>query len=147
MTGLILHCKSFSFKDIENSIKPPGIENVIRDRQLSQGAYTNKVVILGNIEEADTEAIIEEASAHIIGIINQWHHGNNNVLVVPFAHLSSTIAKPPKSKELISKLVQDLQSRGNAVELITFGSHKEWMVDVYGYPRATSWFQFPRVKT
>ena len=146
MTGLILHCKNFSFKDIKNSTKPSGINNVIDDRQLSQGVYKNKVVILSSIEEADTEEVVEEASAYITDIINQWHHGNSDVLVLPFAHLSSTIAQPPKSKELIDELVQRFQAKDNNVELITFGSHKEWMVDVYGYPRATSWFQFPRAK-
>ena len=142
MKGLILHCKNFKFKDIENSTKPDGIAEVITDRVLTEGSFENKVVILACIEEPDDEHIIYKALQHINHMIDEWHHGNKQVIVLPFGHLSRNIAKPPKSKELIHLFVESLKKTGKNVELITFGSHKEWMVDVYGYPRATSWFEF-----
>jgi threonyl-tRNA synthetase len=142
MKGLILHCRNFSFKDIENSTKPNGIMNVLSDRELTNGKYTDKVVVLTCIEDSDSKEIVQGAVEHVNHMIEEWHSGNKNVLVVPFAHLSKDIAKPPKSKELMQFFVESLKEK-DKVELITFGSHKEWMVDVYGYSRATSWFQFP----
>jgi threonyl-tRNA synthetase len=143
MKGLILHCKNFSFKDIENSTKPDGISVNLNDRQLTQGDYKEQVVILTCIEEVDNEQVIDRAVDHVNHMVLEWHKANRNVLVTPFAHLSRDIAKPPKSKDLMHDFVHKLQESGNKVELVTFGSHKEWMIDVYGYPRATSWFQFP----
>lgn len=142
MKGLILHCRKFSFKDLENSTKPAGISETLIDRDLTQGVFEKKVVILTCIEEPDTEATINEAAAHINHMTGEWHSGNKDLIVLPFGHLSRNIAQPPKSKDLMNAFVQALRQSDNQAELITFGSHKEWMVDVYGYPRATSWFEF-----
>jgi hypothetical protein len=142
MKGLILHCRKFSFKDIENSTKPSGISQILQDRELTEGVYTDKVVIMTCVEETDNADIISDATKHVNHMIDEWHNGNKEVIVLPFGHLSRNIAKPPKSKELMHAFALALQQSDNNVELITFGSHKEWMVDVYGYPRATSWFEF-----
>jgi hypothetical protein len=142
MKGLILHCRKFSFKDIENSTKPAGISEVLVDRELTEGFFEEQSVILTCIEESDTEEIVLKATEHVNHMVKEWHGGNTNLIVLPFGHLSRAIARPPKSKDLIDMFVRQLQRGNNRVELITFGSHKEWMVDVYGYPRATSWFEF-----
>lgn len=142
MKGLILHCRKFSFKDIENSTKPAGISQTLTDRELTRGMFEKRVVILTCIEDSDSEAILNEAVAHVHHMASEWHHGNHDLIVLPFGHLSRNIAKPPKSKDLMITFVKALEQKCNKVELITFGSHKEWMVDVYGYPRATSWFEF-----
>lgn len=142
MTGLILHCNAFGFRDLANSTKPAGIQATLTRRTLSAGTYHDVVVILSCIERADTTAVIRNAAAHADHMIQQWHRGNTNVVVLPFAHLSSDIGAPQASLDLLTALVKELEKRCYTASLITFGSHKEWMVDVYGYPRATSWFQY-----
>jgi Archaea-specific editing domain of threonyl-tRNA synthetase len=101
------------------------------------------VVILTCIESADTETEVAHAAVHTTHMIHEWHSGNSNVVVLPFAHLSSDIAQPPASLTRLNAFVSFLAAYGCCPRLATFGSHKDWMVDVHGYPRATSWFHFP----
>jgi hypothetical protein len=142
VTGLILHCKTFSFRDIRDSTKPAGIDEAIRDRPLGSGLYHDTVVIMSCIESGDTEGDLERAAVHTSHMVHEWHKDNPRVVVLPFAHLSSDIAMPPGSLTMTNSFVNFLRAQGHSPRLITFGSHKDWMVDVYGYPRATSWFQF-----
>jgi len=143
MRGLILHCREFRFRDVEKSTKPSGISAVVRGQNMGEGRYQHRVVILACIEEGDTEEIINKAGEHILHMADEWHSGNRDILILPFAHLSRNIASPNTANELIQLLTGYLKERAGSAELITFGTHKEVMYDVYGYPRATSYFQFP----
>lgn len=138
-----MHCKNFSFKDIEKSIKPSGISDFLGRKKMTEGKFIKKVVVLCCIEASDLEKEAKDSSIHINHMIKTWHGNNRNVIILPFGHLSSNLADPEKSQRLLEILIKELKRLGNRVKLITFGTHKEWLVDVYGYPRATSWFQFP----
>ena len=142
MTGLILHCKRFSYRDRRNSTKPTGIGNAVVGRPLTTQAYRNAVVILTCIESGDTESDIAAAAQHTDHMIREWHRAASTVVVLPFAHLSQDIAKPSTSMPSLDIFVGHLRTHGHVASLATFGSHKDWMVDVLGYPRATSWFEF-----
>ena len=143
MKGLIFHCRDFRFKDLEKSSKPLGISEVVSKEKFNQGSFKNRIVVFVCIEEGDTKREVEDARKHIIHMIDEWHGGNKDIILLPFGHLSKNLAKPEISKELIDSLSSLLRKGQKKVDLITFGTHKEWMIDVYGYPRATSWFQFP----
>jgi threonyl-tRNA synthetase len=142
MTGLILHCKSFHYHDRCNSTKPAEIVNAVASRALIAQTYRNAVVILTCIESGDTESDIAAAAEHADHMIREWHRAAATVVVLPFAHLSRDIAKPSTSIPSLDIFLGHLRMRGHITSLATFGSHKEWMVDVLGYPRATSWFEF-----
>jgi hypothetical protein len=75
-------------------------------------------------------------------MIREWHKGASTVVVLPFAHLSQDIAKPSTSLPRLEAFLKHLRTRGHDPSVATFGSHKDWIVDVYDYPRATSWFEF-----
>jgi threonyl-tRNA synthetase len=142
MKGLILNCKNFSFKDIEKSTKPQGITAYTDKHKFKKGSYKKKIVVLVCLEKGDSEDGINEAAKHICHMADNWHKGNKNVLIVPFGHLSKDLASPDIATKMLDMLIKILDNSGMNAELITFGTHKEWMVDVYGYPRATSFFQF-----
>jgi|ERR1700691_1406223 len=142
MTGLILHCKRFHYHDRRNSTKPRGIGDAVASRPLTAQTYSNAVIILTCIESEDTESDIAAAAEHADHMIREWHRAASTVVVLPFAHLSQDIAKPSTSIPSLDLFVGHLRIYGHITSLATFGSHKEWMVDVLGYPRATSWFEF-----
>jgi threonyl-tRNA synthetase len=142
MTGLILHCKRFNYRDRRNSTKPAGIGDAVAMRQLTAQASHNVVVIFTCIEGGDTDSDITAAAEHADHMIREWHRAASAVVVLPFAHLSRDIAKPSTSIPNLDAFVEHLRMHGHITSLATFGSHKDWMVDVLGYPRATSWFEF-----
>jgi hypothetical protein len=132
VTGLILHCKTCRFRDIRDSTTPPGIAEAIGDRRLASGLYHDTVVIMSCIESGDTVSVLEQAAVHTSHMVHQWHKDSSRVVVLPFAHLSSNIAMPPASLTMLNSFVNFLRAQGHSPRLITFGSHKDWMVDVYG---------------
>ena len=142
MTGLMLYCKRFRYRDRRNSTRPIGIAHAISGRPLAAETYRDAVVILTCIESADTESDIAAAADHADHMIREWYKAASAIVVLPFAHLSQDIARPATSMPSLDLFVEHLRTRGHSPSFATFGSHKDWMVDVFGYPRATSWFEF-----
>ena len=142
MTGLLLHCKQFRYRDRSNSTRPFGIARVVEGRALTAETHKNAVVILTCIEEGDSDTHIALAAAHVDHMMREWYTTASAMVVLPFAHLSGDIAQPPAAMPSLTLFLQHLGTHGYRPSLATFGSHKDWMVDVYGYPRATSWFAF-----
>jgi threonyl-tRNA synthetase len=142
MKGLIFNCKNFSFRDTELAKRPLNIIPLIRKQELKENKYIDRILIFACIENGDLQKQVNETARHITNLATEWHDGNNNFLLCPFAHLSQELADPITAKKLLDKLFNKLTELGNSVEILPFGTHKEFTLDVYGYPRATSFFQF-----
>lgn len=127
MRLLILDCKNFEYK-LDH--KTPVAEEVTED--LMQGKYDNPLVIFIAIEEKDNEEIIPRVADDIKGIARS----NKSKLVIfnPFAHLSPSLAKAGKAKNLLNKLAEKLQECTHFKTIKSvFGWYKQFLVDVKGH--------------
>lgn len=95
--------------------------------------YENIVVAFTAIEEGDENKIdiaVKEVKIALSRI------GVNTILVYPFAHLSNNLAKPLKAKEIMNKLIQNLELEGFKVYKAPFGWTKALHIKVKGHPLA-----------
>jgi len=127
MRLLILDCKKFEYKlDHKTQVA----DEVTED--LMQGKYDNPLVIFIAIEEKDNEEIIPRVVNDIKGITR--NNNSNLVILNPFAHLSSSLAKAEKAKNLLNKLAEKLQECADFKTIKSvFGWYKQFLVDVKGH--------------
>ncbi|MEB3773552.1 MAG: hypothetical protein GSR86_01330 [Desulfurococcales archaeon] len=126
MRILLLHASEFSYETIKKAIKkppdPPG-----------SYACSNCLVVFTTIEEEDTEALLGPASDSILEVIDKVKPGE--VVIYPYAHLSSRLARPTEAHKLLVKLEEVL---GSTLELkihrSPFGWYKRFSITVYGHP-------------
>lgn len=126
MKLLILNSKSFGYTLHH---KTPVAEEV--SENVMQGDFENPLVVFIAVEDKDNENIINEAGNDIYKIATQ--NKANLVLLNPFAHLSSRLAKPAQAISLLDKLAENLRQYTEfKTERLTFGWYKEFSLNVKG---------------
>jgi threonyl-tRNA synthetase len=137
MKALLLHCKNYSIKVGQLANRPVDVhpEPVIESSQ----SETDCVVALITAENGDTV----KSTAPIIDDIKKMAHdvGRNNVVVLPFAHLSSNIASSDIALPVLENITNLLRVEFN-VKRGHFGSHKEYLLDVYGHAGNTRFREY-----
>lgn len=58
--------------------------------------------------------------------------GHDNVVIAPFAHLSSDLAPSDVALQLLNSLTEKLQHHN--ITRTHFGSDKELLLDIFGHP-------------
>ena len=96
--------------------------------------YEEVVVAFTAVEEGDDEEKVERMASEVEYALGRI--GAKRVLVYPFAHLSSKLAKPKRAKELLAAFVEELKRRGFEVHRAPFGWTKELHLKVKGHPLA-----------
>jgi threonyl-tRNA synthetase len=98
---------------------------------LMRDNFNNPLVVFVAIEEMDNENTIKEAGSDIRKIAIQNEVGL--VLLNPFAHLTSRLAKPAQAISLLDKLAENLRECVEfETERLTFGWYKEFSLNVKG---------------
>ena len=127
MKLLIFDCNTFSYK-LDH--KTPVAEEVSEDSM--ENKYEHPMVAFIAIEEKDDESVIPQVAKDVQKLARK----NSSKLVVlnPFAHLSSRLAKPGIAIDLLGKLTEELQKcRDFKTVRATFGWYKQFKVDVKGH--------------
>ncbi len=128
MKVLLLHCKNYRIQVGQLANRPDNIH----PEPVSEPAQTeiNCVVALVTVEKGDTV----ESTAGLIDEITKMAHdvGHNTIVILPFAHLSSSLADTETSIPILDNLKDNLSGEF-VVKRGHFGSHKEFLLDVYGH--------------
>lgn len=97
------------------------------------------------VERDDDLREVEEAAEEIHNMI-QVVKSTRRVVIVPFVHLSESIAPPEKAIMILHQLDSKLRSLNLNVDTISFGYHKgfEFHYRSYGHPTAVAFRSFPR---
>lgn len=129
MKALLLHCKNYHIKVGLLANRPADIkpESVTYPEQSAQDC----VVALITVEAGDTVEKADKLVADIEKMAQDVAH--HSVVILPFAHLSNDLADSETAIEVLEaakiKLPNDYEvMRGH------FGSHKEFLLDVFGHP-------------
>ncbi|MFQ5838069.1 MAG: threonine--tRNA ligase [Thermoplasmata archaeon] len=83
-------------------------------------------------DEVDVGGIASKASDEIQDVADQVKE--RRILLYPYAHLSSSLARPSKAKEILSCLEEAVRARGLDVHRSPFGWYKAFRIACKGHP-------------
>lgn len=102
------------------------------DDNLKQGEFGDAMIVFVAVEIKDTEKTIEKAKNDIIDIAIK--NKTKLLIINPFAHLSSSLARPNDATKLLNLLTEELQKYSKfKTERSVFGWYKEFTIDVKGH--------------
>lgn len=128
MKSLLLHCKEFGAEFDSFADRPKGIEpeNLTEQKWKSSKC----LVVLITVEKGDDiENISIKLAKEIKDTLNDF--GEKNIILAPFAHLSSNLENFEESKNFFDLLEKELNNF--SVTRIHFGSHKSLLLDIFGH--------------
>ncbi|MBS3100042.1 threonine--tRNA ligase [Candidatus Pacearchaeota archaeon] len=128
MKIITLHCDYIKFKPLKKALK---------SAELGKGEDKEKeikepLVVLTAFEEGDLAENIPKLIENIKDIARQVK--SENIVLYPYAHLSSNLASPETAKELLEKAAALLKKEFKIVEKAPFGYYKEFELKVKGHP-------------
>lgn len=140
---ILWHAKFLDYKDKRASTRPKGISKVRNTR--SKGNYSNALAVFTCVEMNDTDKEVLKAVESIRKTIDLIQ-STRKVVIVPFVHLSESIALPKDAKKILRALDSELRSSNLEVDTISFGYHKEFELHFrgYGHPLAIAFRSFSR---
>ncbi len=127
MRILLFHAERLYYKTLKKALKkppdPPG-----------EGEYGPCVVAFITIEASDNNETVKEAASNIVDYaVNQVRE--ETIILYPYAHLSSDLAKPPKAHKLLLDLETEVKKLYNGqVHRVPFGWYKRLEISVKGHP-------------
>ena len=127
MKILTLHCDYIKFKPLKKAIKSP--------EELKEKGEINvkePLVVLTAVEKGDndkTVAQLVDAVKKTAGEVKA-----KNIVLYPYAHLSSNLADPETALEYLVEAEQVLKKESYNVTRAPFGYYKEFELKVKGHP-------------
>lgn len=133
MKILSLHCDYIKFKALKKALKEP--EKLAKEA--SKGRKVEEVlVILTAVEKSDEDNknIVKQFIENIKDIAKQV--SCRNILLYPYAHLSSHLANPSFAQQVMKDSEEALKKEKFTVERAPFGYYKEFELRCKGHPLA-----------
>ncbi len=129
MKALLLHCKNYHIKVGLLANRPVSVspEPIIEPEQ----TRTNCVVALVTVENGDDEVKTKLLSNDIR--IMAENVARQSIVIFPFAHLSNNLADSKTAIDLLEAVKNNLSDDYQVIRS-HFGSHKEFLLDVFGHP-------------
>ncbi len=127
MKTLNLHCDYIKFKALKRALK--SIEE-IAPNQIMEGESKECLIVMIAIEKGDSESTIPEIVHSIKKITSDVK--TENVVIYPYAHLSSNLSSPESAIIILNKIREEL-SPLNVIQA-PFGYYKTFEIKVKGHP-------------
>lgn len=131
MRILFNHADSFEFEVTKKAISNP---EEITD-QSRAGKSQNSLVAFMAVEKTDEgkeDAVAERAVAEVEDVYKKV--GAGNIVVYPYAHLSSNLSSPAVAKNVLDMVYEKLKSRGYTTTKAPFGWYKAFRIECKGHP-------------
>ncbi|MFW5846859.1 MAG: threonine--tRNA ligase [Nanoarchaeota archaeon] len=129
MKILTLHCDYINFTPKKKALKsiPELSEKDKKEKQIKEC-----LVVLTAVESGDSEKELQESLSAIKK--NSEQVNTKNIVVYPYAHLSSNLSTPKQAQEYLNKTAEELKKSGFNIETAPFGYYKEFELKVKGHP-------------
>jgi len=128
---LLIHADSMSYE-----VKERALEEAERiDEGRRSGSYENVLVVFTAVEEDDAKAVdvvVNTASKEIVDVMDKVRA--NSVLLYPYAHLSSSLARPKEALNVLVRLEEKLKEHGIRASRAPFGWYKAFTLVCKGHP-------------
>ena len=130
MRILFIHADRFKYKATEKT----KYAEEATDEDL-KGSFGDSLVAFISVEkrdEPDVRAIAEKAAGEIEDIAGQLKE--TRIVLYPYAHLSSSLARPEKAREILEQMEGAVRARGLEVHRSPFGWYKAFDIAAKGHP-------------
>ncbi len=129
MKIISLHCDYITFKPLKKALKEPEELSEERKKEIK---VNECLVILTSVEKTDSINLVNELVKNIEDISNQVK--TKNIVLYPYAHLSSQLGNPKLALEILEKTEIELSKAKYKVTRAPFGYYKEFELKVKGHP-------------
>lgn len=129
MRIITLHCDYIRFKALKKALKsaeeltPEGKKEI---------EVKDPLVVLTAVEQGDNDATVREMITSIKKTAGEVKA--KNLVLYPYAHLSSNLADPTTAREYMVEAEHTLQKEGFSVVRAPFGYYKEFELKCKGHP-------------
>jgi threonyl-tRNA synthetase len=100
-----------------------------------KGEFENALVVFTAVEKEDEEnplEVVKNATNEINDVFDKVKA--DNVVIYPYAHLSSSLSSPDAAKKILQGLESELMDRELPVSRVPFGWYKSFEVSCKGHP-------------
>lgn len=130
MQLLFIHSDYMEYEAKEKTRVAEEIEDARKKERIEEALV---VFIAVEIEdEKNVKYVVEKASEEAISVFNKVNA--ERIVLYPYAHLSSELASPERSIEILREMEEDLLSRGVEVKRAPFGWYKSFTLSCKGHP-------------
>jgi threonyl-tRNA synthetase len=128
MRILQLHSNFVVFTPVEKEIK------TAEDAEKKQNRIEEVLLLLTAVEEGDNENVGQKAIDDARAFLGKLKV--NRILIYPYAHLSSQLAKPTEALKILKDMEAYAKQKGIETHRAPFGWNKQFEVSVKGHPLA-----------
>ena len=129
---LSIHSNGFSYEVKQKATKDA------EEIEYEQYETSERVLVIfisvENSDEKNPEMAVRQASEKIHELADEL--GESNIVIYPYAHLSSQLASPGTAKQILKRLSELLSEKEYTVVRSPFGWYKAFNVNCIGHPRA-----------
>ena len=129
MKLLLIHSDYIEYKVKEKAIKVPEEIDIKNDRM--EEALTVFTAV-EKVDEKSSEQAVKDATAEIVKTAEQLQV--RNIMLYPYAHLSSDLAGPRKAQEILIQIEFELKQKDFNVKRSPFGWYKAFKISCKGHP-------------
>ncbi|MBS3052127.1 MAG: threonine--tRNA ligase [Candidatus Aenigmarchaeota archaeon] len=122
------HADYFEYEPIEKEI------SIAENAEKKKVKFDDLAVLFVSIEKDDNEKIIKSAIKEIKSSLDNLKV--NKVLIHPYAHLSSNLAKPSDALDLLKKMEIFMKEIGIETYRSPFGWNKQFSIKIKAHPMA-----------
>jgi threonyl-tRNA synthetase len=131
MKTLNLHVDYIKFKPLKKALKSIG---ELSEKDKKEKTVKEALVVLTAVEKWDNNVslVVKEFIENVKDIASQVKA--KNIVIYPYAHLSSNLGNPELAQEILEKSENALIKDGFSVTRAPFGYYKEFELKVKGHP-------------
>lgn len=128
MRILQLHSNYIEYKPIQKEID-------MAEKAKKEAKRVEEVVVLFTaVEEGDSETAAKQAIEEVQSFLEKL--GVNRILIYPYAHLSSNLARPAAALKIIKAMEKHAKEGGIETFRAPFGWNKQFTISIKGHPLA-----------
>ncbi|HLC77601.1 MAG TPA: threonine--tRNA ligase [Candidatus Nanoarchaeia archaeon] len=128
MKLLFLHCDYIRFKPLKKALKSAA---ELSENEKKEHEVKEVLVVLTAVEKGDTLENVKDFIENVKDVSKQVNA--KNIVLYPYAHLSSNLSAPYLALEIMKKAEESL-SKDFKVSRAPFGYYKEFELKVKGHP-------------
>src|SRR3989344_7566507 len=129
MKIITLHCDYIKFKPLKKAIK-----NAEELKNKDEQRVDEPLVVLTAIENGDNDKTVKQLIESVKKTAKDVN--TKNIVLYPYAHLSSNLANPDTALEYLNEAEHTLQKQGFNVIRAPFGYYKQFELKCKGHPLA-----------
>lgn len=128
MRILQLHSDFIEYKPIKKEVA------IAEEAEKKATRLEDLVVLFTSVEEGDDEAVAKRAVDEVKAALEKL--GAKRILIYPYAHLSSNLAKPSNALKILKVMEKYAKEAGIETYRTPFGWNKQFSLSIKGHPLA-----------